>query len=89
MRYALRHLHKSLKPEHLRATNAFVTEKDEIFVAAVLGPKAPAHIETFVEAILSQGHMVEMTLDEFIDRSLKAPEAYIGIASKTFPAVKP
>lgn len=89
MRQVLRHLHKSLKPKDLRALNAFVNEKDEIFVAAVLSPKAPAHIETYVEAHLDQGLRVEMTLDEFIAASLKAPETYIGVASKTFPAVKP
>lgn len=88
-RNLLRRLHKSLSPEDLRALNAFVTEKGEIFVAAVLGPKVPAHIVTFVEVILGQGHIVEMTLDEFIERSLRAPEAYIGVASKFFPAVKP
>lgn len=88
-RFVLRRLHKSLKPEHLRAVNAFVNEKDEIFVGAVVAPKAPAHIEVFVETILGEGQKVEMTLDEFIAASLKAPETYIGIASKTFPAVKP
>lgn len=88
-RNVLRRLFKSLGPKHLRALNTFVTEEGEIFVAAVLAPKVPAHIETFTEAILSQGHLVEMTLDEFIEASLKAPEAYIGVASKFFPAVKP
>lgn len=66
-----------------------MNEKDEIFVAAVVAPKAPAHIEIFVETILGEGQKVEMTLDEFIAQSLKAKETYIGIASKTFPAVKP
>lgn len=88
-RFVLRRLHKSLRPEHLRAVNAFVNEKDEIFVGAVIAPKAPAHIEVFVETILGEGQKVEYTLDEFIKASLKAKETYIGIASKTFPAVKP
>jgi hypothetical protein len=66
-----------------------VNEKDEIFVGAVIAPKAPAHIEVFVETILGEGQKVEYTLDEFIKASLKAKETYIGIASKTFPAVKP
>lgn len=67
----------------------FVNERDEIFVGAVLAPKTLAHIETYVEAHLDQGRRVEMTLDEFIAASLKAPEVYIGIAAKVFPAVKP
>ena len=66
-----------------------MTEKDEIFVGVVLAPKVPVHIEVFVETILGEGQRVEMTLDEFIAQSLKARETYIGIASKTFPAVKP
>lgn len=89
VRQALRYLHKSLLPEHLRALNAFVNEKDEIFVGVVLDPTAPAHIETFVDAVLGQGLRVEITLDKFIEASLKAKETYIGIASKIFPAVKP
>jgi len=60
-----------------------------IFVGVVIAPKAPDHIEVFVETILGEGQKVKMTLDEFIAQSLKAPETYIGIASKTFPAVKP
>jgi hypothetical protein len=66
-----------------------VNEKDEIFVGVVVAPKAPTHIEIFVETILGEGQKVEMTLDEFIAASLKARETYIGIASRTFPAVKP
>lgn len=66
-----------------------MTEKDEIFVGVVIAAKAPAHIEVFVETILGEGQKYEMTLDEFIEASLKARETYIGIASKTFPAVKP
>lgn len=89
MRQVIRHLYKSLKPKDLRAINAFVTGEDEIFVAAVLAPKALVHIKIYVEAHLDQGKRVEMTLDEFIEASLKAPEVYIGIASKVFPAVKP
>lgn len=58
-------------------------------MAAILAPNAPVHIETFVEAILSQGHPVEMTLDEFREALLKAPEAYMGVASKFFPALWP
>lgn len=88
-RNVLRRLHKSLKPKHLRALNAFVTGEGEIFVAAVLAPKTPVDIQVYVETILSQGRMVEMSLDEFIEASLKAPETYIGLASKFFPAVKP
>lgn len=67
----------------------FVDEKGEIFVGVVIAPKAPGHIEIFVETILGEGQRVEMTLDKFIEASLKARETYIGIASKTFPAVKP
>lgn len=66
-----------------------MNEKGEILVGAVVAPKAPVHIEVFVETILGEGQKVEMTLDEFIEASLKAKETYIGIASKTFPAVKP
>ena len=88
-RFVLRRLHKSLKPEYLRALNAFVNEKDEILVGAVLGEKVPVHIEVFVQTILGEGQKVEMTLDEYIEASLKAKETYIGIASKIFPAVTP
>lgn len=89
VRQAIRYLHKSLKPEDLRAVNAFVTEKDEIFVGAVLAPTIKEHTRIFVETVLGQGRIVEMPLDEFIDAAQAAPETYIGIASKIFPAVKP
>jgi len=46
-------------------------------------------METYVEAHLDQGHRQEMTLDEFIAACLEAPEVYIGIAGKVFPAVRP
>ena len=88
-REAIRYVHRSLAPKHLRAINAFVTEEDEIFVSVVLSEKAPLEAETFVLAVLGQGHMVEMTLDEFIERSLKAKGAWIGVAAALFPAVKP
>lgn len=88
-REAIRYVHRSLKSKDLRAIDAFVTEEDEIFVAVVLAPGAAAHIESFVQAVLGQGHMVEMTLDEFIERSLKAKGAWIGVAAALFPAVKP
>lgn len=88
-RQALRYLHKSLKAKDLRALNAFVDQNGKIYVCAVLAPEAPVHIETFVRAVLGQGHIVEMGLDAFIQASLEAPETYIGIASKVFPAVKP
>lgn len=88
-RTALRHLYKSLSPKHLRALNALVNEKDEIFVCAVIAGDAPEHIKVYVETILDLGTIVEMSLDEFIEASLKAQETYIGIASKVFPAVKP
>ncbi len=58
-------------------------------MGAVLAPDAPAHIETHVQAVLGQGQFVKMTLDEFIEASLKAKETYIGLASRVFPAVKP
>jgi hypothetical protein len=58
-------------------------------VGVVLAPKVPVHIEVFVETVLGQGKRVEYTLDDFIKYSLAAPETYIGIASKIFPAVKP
>jgi len=58
-------------------------------VGVLIAPESPLEIETFVLAVLGQGHMVEMPLDVFIAASLDAPETYIGIASKIFPAVKP
>lgn len=89
MRQAIRYLYKSLRPKDLRAINAYVTGEGEIFVGVVLAPKTPSHVETHALAVLGQGRMVTMHLDEFIANSLDAPETYIGIASKIFPAVKP
>ncbi len=85
----VRHLYKALKPKDLRAINAYVTPEDEIFVGVVLAPEAPLDVETYVQAHLEQGHIQEMHIDEFIAASLDAPETYIGIAARVFPAVKP
>lgn len=85
----IRHLYKSLKRTHLRAISAYVTKEDEIVVGVVLAPKTPEHIVIYTRTNLEYGQVVEMSLDQFIEASLKAPEVYIGIASKIFPAVKP
>ncbi len=85
----MRHLYKTLERKDLRAINVFVRQGGEIVVGVVLAPKAPLHVETYVEAHLDQGHPQKMTLDEFIAASLKTQEVYIGIAAKIFPAVKP
>lgn len=89
MRGVIRYLHKSLGEKNLRATNAYVTEEGEIFVGVSLAPKSRPDVEAHVISILGQGNMVEMHLDEFIANSLDAPETYIGIAARIFPAVKP
>ncbi len=89
MRQVIRYLHKSLGSKNLRATNAYVTEEGEIFVGVVLSPSSDEKVREHVTSILGQGRMVEMHMDEFIANSLDAPETYIGIAAKIFPAVKP
>ncbi len=89
MRQAIRYLHKSLGSKNLRATNAYVTEEGDIFVGVVLAPESAPEVEAHTRAILGQGHIIKMPLDVFIACSLDAPETYIGIAAKVFPAVKP
>lgn len=89
MRQAVRYLHKSLGTKNLKATNVYVTGEGEIFVGAILPLDSTEEVTLHVRAILGQGRMVEMHLDEFIANSLDAPEAYLRIASKIFPAVKP
>lgn len=89
MRQAIRYLHQSLGTKNLRATNVYVTEESEIFVGVVLDPESAPEVEAHTRSILGQGRMVEMHLDEFIAHSLDAPETYIGIAARVFPAVKP
>ncbi len=89
MRQAVRYLHKSLGKKNLRATNIYVTPEGEIFVGVVLAPKSAPEVREHVVSILGQGTFVEMLLDEFIANSLDAPETYIGIAARIFPAVKP
>lgn len=85
----IRHLYKSLDRKHLRGINVFVRQGGEILVGVILAPKTPEHIVIYARTNLEYGQVVEMSLDEFIEASLKTQEVYIGIAAKTFPAVRP